>query len=397
MATYVDLTGVTDRLRPLFPNNGNIFFVDCDAGVDAAGRGTHALPTKTIQYTIDNYVTYNAGDVLICYASAAGAFDEHLNVDGVEVGPNTYVIGIGYPTISNSHAAATDVFSISGDASKVWGFHINGNHAYRGITCAASYCLIGCDALRNIFENCSPCDVRFDGPTNQGVGNLHIGSSIGYYTTKGPNEIYHDKMEGTLAGGSIGVTAVAGSPNYVHDCDISNYQKAFHNGLGQVDGCATRNAINCTIPVDDLNAPGLNNWEGNYITGISQGVDAQLTVANGTNPVTIATPTVMAKRFKGVSITLNGGYAGGAHGSFKANATAGSFLEAWVEVQTVNGGATWYRATPSTDEYRLVTTDAQDFLTIDNINGIVAFRVRAALSAAPTATVDLDWQVIIDQ
>jgi hypothetical protein len=96
-----------------------------------------------------------------------------------------------------------------------------------------------------------------------------------------------------------------------------------------------------------------------------------------------------------VGLIINGAYAGGGNDSFKAHAAPGSYLEAWVEIQTPND-ANWRRLTPSNDAYRLYQNNVHDCLNIDDINGSITLRIQAALSVAPTDTIDLDWQILFD-
>jgi len=123
------------------------------------------------------------------------------------------------------------------------------------------------------------------------------------------------------------------------------------------------------------------------------GTDAQLTVGNGTGTVTLITMTIPSPTgaADGISMIINCARAAG----FKANATGGSYLEAWVQIQTADD-ANWRRLTPSNDSYRIYTTDAQDILAIDNIEGATMFRVQCALSAAPTGTVNLDYMFLFE-
>jgi len=124
------------------------------------------------------------------------------------------------------------------------------------------------------------------------------------------------------------------------------------------------------------------------------GTDAQLTVGNGTGTVTLITVTIPSPTgaCDGVAALINGAY--GAD-SFKTNAVAGSYLEAWVEIQTADD-ANWRRLTPSNDSYRIYTTDAQDILAIDNIEGATMYRVRCALSVAPDDDVELDYMFLFE-
>jgi hypothetical protein len=124
------------------------------------------------------------------------------------------------------------------------------------------------------------------------------------------------------------------------------------------------------------------------------GTDAQLTVVNGTGTVTLITATIPSPTgaADGISALINGAY--GAD-SFKVNAVAGSYLEAWVEIQTADD-ANWRRLTPSNDSYRIYTTDAQDILAIDNIEGATMYRVRCALSVAPDDDVELDYMFLFE-
>jgi hypothetical protein len=123
------------------------------------------------------------------------------------------------------------------------------------------------------------------------------------------------------------------------------------------------------------------------------GTDAQLTVVNGTGTVTLITVTIPSPTgaADGISMIINCARAAG----FKANATAGSYLEAWVQIQTADD-ANWRRLTPSTDSYRIYTGDAQDILAIDSIAGATMFRVQCALSAAPADTVNLDYMFLFE-
>ena len=128
---------------------------------------------------------------------------------------------------------------------------------------------------------------------------------------------------------------------------------------------------------------------------LGHGIDSHLTVANGVTPVTIVTlPTAALGSVRDMTVIVNGAYALGSNGSFKANAAPNSYLEAWIEVQTVNDPADWRRITPSNDNFRLNKTDAHDCLVIDSVNAQRVCRVRVSVNIHPSATIDLDWQVI---
>ena len=108
--------------------------------------------------------------------------------------------------------------------------------------------------------------------------------------------------------------------------------------------------------------------------------------------LTIPSPTGAVD---GISLLINGNHTGGPTGSFKADAAPGSYLEAWIETQPADD-ANWRRLTPSNDSYRIYTTDTQDILAIDSIAGATMFRVRCALSVAPTTDVDLDFMLLFE-
>jgi hypothetical protein len=128
------------------------------------------------------------------------------------------------------------------------------------------------------------------------------------------------------------------------------------------------------------------------------GIDAQLTVGNGTNTVTLVTVTIPSPTgaVDGINLMING-----AHGvnSFKANAAALSYLEAWIDIQPADD-ANWRRLTPSAAAYRLLKADTHDILAIDNISGNIAgatmFRVQCALSLAPAADIDIDYMFLFE-
>lgn len=276
MATYVNIADAINRIRALLPNIGNIYFVDTDAGVNAANRGTYALPLKTIDYTISNYVTDYNGDVVICWGSAGGDFDENVNVDGVQVDKNnTAIIGFNMPKIDNSNGGATSIFHVTAQSCRIWGFACTAAVPIIGIHCDGLFNIIGNAELGNSFEDCS-VDVQLDGNQNLCEGNRHRSSTIGYLCTRSTQEIRNNIMLGTGAGGSMGVSITATIPsiqNYIHDNDITGYDAGISDAAGAVGNAAYHNSINCTLPIADLNASGLNNWDGNYINTVKTTTD----------------------------------------------------------------------------------------------------------------------------
>jgi len=300
MATYVDVANVVNRIRALLPNIGNIYFVDTDAGVDAAGRGTYALPLKTIDYAIANYVTAYNGDAVICWGSAGGSFDENANVDGVRVSKaSTTVVAVGMPQIDNTNAGGTSIFYVTAQGCRIWGFYIYSSTTIIGIHCDSSYNLLGNAEFANIFEHCSR-DIQLDAPLNIGEGNGHINSTCAYYLTKGQNRIRRNYMRGTGFGGTVGVNMIGSNENYVHDNDITLYGIGIQAAGGVTQCTGTRNAINCTIPIADLNAHGLNNWSGNQIVPVQTTTDFSYLVAGGEQTVfTYGAFDFLERRFVG--------------------------------------------------------------------------------------------------
>jgi len=277
MATYVDMAGTINRIRALLPNIGNIYYVDTDAGVDAASRGTYALPLKTIDYAISNYVTAYRGDVVICWGSAGGDFDENVNVDGVQVDKaNTAIIGINMPKVDNSNGGATSIFHVTVQSCRIWGFACVPTVPIIGIHCDSLFAQIGGPEFGMGFEDCS-VDVQLDGNQNICEGNRHTNSSIGYLCNQSGQEIRNNLMLGSGVGGSIGVSITLTTPsvqNYIHDNDITGYETGIKAALAAIQNTGCRNALNSTTTnISDANAVGLNNWEGNYITGA--GVDLE--------------------------------------------------------------------------------------------------------------------------
>jgi hypothetical protein len=130
---------------------------------------------------------------------------------------------------------------------------------------------------------------------------------------------------------------------------------------------------------------------------IAHGIDSQLTVANGTNPVTLLTITIPSPTgaVDGISVLINGNHTGGPNDSFKNHAAAGSYLEAWVDIQPADD-ANWRRLTPSNTTYQLQKAAVNDILALSNVAGAVMYRVRCSLSAAPDDDVDLDFMFLFE-
>ncbi len=129
------------------------------------------------------------------------------------------------------------------------------------------------------------------------------------------------------------------------------------------------------------------------------GTDSSLTVVNGTTPVVLRSIEIPATTgtFDHMTAIVVGNYVG-LNDSFKAHAAGGSYIEAYIEIQTINNIGNWTRITPSNDAYRLYQNDVHDAIVIDCITGMsvqseVGARVQltVVLSVAPTDTIDLDW------
>jgi hypothetical protein len=129
------------------------------------------------------------------------------------------------------------------------------------------------------------------------------------------------------------------------------------------------------------------------------GTDSNLTVANGITPVILRTIQIPATTgtFDHMTAIVVGNYIG-LNDSFKTNAASGSYMEAYIEIQTINNIGTWTRITPSSDAYRLYQNDVHDAIVIDCITGMstqlemgARVQLTVVLSEVPTDTIDLDW------
>lgn len=384
---------------------GGAYFVDTDAGVDAAGRGTHALPLKTIQYAINNYVTDYNNDLVICWASAAGIFDENVNPDGLLINKSSVIVmGLGGVRIQNTNGGATDIVHANFTSGvKVFGFTLMGVGGIRGIRVSgSSWATVGSEDMPLYVNSCSIGIYIENGSAYNTVSYNHLSECpLGIVLKDGTrNYAYENTIISTLAAGSHGIKGDAQGQSFIY----KNHVSYAETGIGLVNACAIvsvsdNNIQGCTIPEADSAAAGINFWENNHILNpwVISGMDSQLTVVNGTNAITIATPTnpIPHARFKNVTVIINGAYAGGGNDSFKAHGAAGSSLTVWIEIQTPLD-ANWRIMTPLTDNYRLYQNNGHDCLVIDGITASTMFRIRAALSAAPSDTIDLDWQILID-
>lgn len=272
MATYVNMLTVIDRMRALYPNIGDIFFVDTDAGVNAAGRGTYALPLKTIQYAITNYAVANHDDLLVCYASAGGSFDENTTVVGVALSKaTTHILGIDHPNVVNSNVGATSVMEISGAHCTVDGMFINPVGAYKGIYVTANWVRIGRQDAGNYFYGGST-QVDSVGIYCEMAYNVHWDAggpgTYGYAIQGDYNLIHHNSLT-TESAGTTGINfAATGEFNYAYENNVTGYSYGIQTGVGAIGNTCVRNAINSGIPIFDANAIGLNNWVGNAIIGV---------------------------------------------------------------------------------------------------------------------------------
>jgi hypothetical protein len=292
MATYVNISTVIDRMRALYPNIGNIFFVDADAGVNAAGRGTYALPLKTIQYAITNYAVANHDDLLVCYASAGGSFDENTTVVGVALSKaTTHILGIDHPNVINSNVGATSVMEISGAHCTVDGMFINPVGAYKGIYVTANWVRIGRQDAGNYFYSGST-QVDSVGVYCEMAYNVHWdagGPGTNGYAIQGDYNLIHHNSLTTESAGTVGINfAATGEFNYAYENNIIGYSYGIQAGVGAIGNTCVRNAINCGIPVADLNAPAfeLNNFDGNTIITVK-------TITNFSYLVGVAEQTVI--------------------------------------------------------------------------------------------------------
>lgn len=266
----LDPLGVADSLRKII-NIGEVFFVDADAGVDAVNRGTYALPLKTITYAINNYAVADRNDLFICWSSAGGTFNENTGAGGCVITTRgVIVLGIGTVGVDNTNGGASSVFHLFVQNIWVGGFRISPTVPIIGIRCAADYQKVGMlDEYANVFENCS-VDVQFATSCGFASKNFHRSSAKAYDARSNQCKIFDNHIEGNGAGGSIGVDLSLGASkdNEIHDNYISGFETGINAVAGAVGNAGYDNSINCTNPIVDANAPGLNNWSGNSIVPV---------------------------------------------------------------------------------------------------------------------------------
>jgi hypothetical protein len=268
----LDPMGVADYLRKIV-NIGEVYFVDCDAGVDAANRGTFALPLATIQYAIDNYVVADRNDVVICWGSAGGGFDENLAATGLDVHKSgTILIGVDAVELDNTNVGATRVMTIQTSRGvKVYGFYITPSTAITGIfvDSTAQFVDIGSEDMPNFFSNCD-IDVENQAYAVICRGNWHYNGRIAYEFSLGDlSRVINTHMQNAGVGGSVGINIGAGHlDNTFYGNTITGFLKGIVAGAGAVRNTAYDNAINCPTPIEDANAAGLNNWRDNHIVPV---------------------------------------------------------------------------------------------------------------------------------
>jgi hypothetical protein len=247
---------------------GNVYFVDCDAGVDAVARGTYLLPLKTIDYCINNYVTDNHNDWVVCAASAGGSFDEDANADGVEVDKNfVTIIGVNKQFIENTNVAATAVMTVSGYNCRIYGFWFDGSPGIIGIDSQGSDAVFGNEAWPLFFGGCSI------GINEQGYSDVisncitDDATPIGISIHEDFNEVKNCNFGGNLGVGSIGIEITGGGNpknSYIHNCKISN----FETGVSISAGCTLNVIAECqllgnTTNLLDASTPGVNGFINN--------------------------------------------------------------------------------------------------------------------------------------
>ena len=390
---------------------GNMIFVEASAGVDAAGRGTLALPLATIQYAHDNYVTAGNNDIVVCWDITGTGFDEAANVTGLTITKsNTIYIGVNGVAIDNSNGGATSTVYLHTDWGGFFGFFVFAEGI--GIDVNSTQYFIGSEEFPVFISSGTPGLKLRDG--NNWAKYVHCSNATtGISVASARHKVEHCYVEGNGNAGDIGIQLVGGcNNNFVHDNHITQVGIGFDIVAGSTLNIVSENYIKASVStINDATAPGANSFINNHILsqiannntleedlgdiytavgGMVQddGINSTLTVANGTTAQVLKT---IATGVKDTSFTINGAYAGGGNDSFKAHAAALSYLEAYIETQTLND-ANWRRVTASSDEYRLYQNDTQDCLVIDNVTLQNTCRLVVKLSVAPTDTIDLDWQ-----
>lgn len=251
---------------------GNIFYVDPGVGQDDNGRGTKQMPLATIQYAITNYCAAYNDDLLICWSSTGASFDENVNVFGARLNKaSIHVVGIGLPNVVNSNVGATSVFLITADHCSIDGMFVNPLGAYDGIVIQANWCRIGRQGAGNYFYS-GTVQVNSVGTYCEMAYNVHWdagGPGTSAYLVPGNTNVIHHNFMTTLSAGTVCIDFQAtGCRNYVYENTLTGYTYGIQTGAGAVGNTCVRNAINCGIPVAELNSPGVNNWDGNTIIGV---------------------------------------------------------------------------------------------------------------------------------
>lgn len=341
---------------------GRIVWVDPDRGNNAFDGNTPEFSLQTIAAALALCVAWR-GDAIVVWPSLGGILD--LNVAGVGVDLNVggiYFIGLNDVVIRNTNAGATHIVRTSAASVKIRGLRVQqpgvvnviGVHL-NAANCRVQKCsLEGCNV--GIDIDGAGAEVNDNSFTNGIATGIDIGD-VGF-------GIHDNYIVGTNVAASSGIlTQAAATTGLIANNVIMNW------------------ALDVNLNAASINIAFAHNRFRNF------GVDVQLTIANGVNPVTLFT---FYSPLSGAQIHINTAIAVG----FKANGAPGSLLTVWVEEYT-DSDANWRRVTPDSGAYKIRTTDALDVLVLSDLTTVRRFRARASVDIAPVGNISLDWTMFI--